>query len=90
MEELNVKSRLLTGYLEYLIRSHFSKDSGSDPYIDIFTPSDPSQRGCQLSLCFSINVSTIFSYLTKHGIVVSLFWQVNHRWTIDVNLVLIV
>lgn len=71
IEKLNVKSRLLTGYLEYLIRSHFSKESGNDPYIDIFTPTDPNQRGCQLSLCFSIDVSTIFSYIAKHGIVVS-------------------
>lgn len=73
LEDLRNKSVLLTGYLEWMVRKHFSK-SESDPdrpYIKIFTPTDPEQRGCQLSLNFSIHINTIFKKLTEQGVVVS-------------------
>ena len=41
---LRNKSRSLTGYLEQLI------DARLDDTLDILTPRDPAQRGCQLSL----------------------------------------
>ncbi len=44
MEQLRAKSRLLTGYLEYLLEQIDS------PQIRQITPKDPSQRGCQISL----------------------------------------
>lgn len=44
MEQLRAKSRLLTGYLEYLL------EQVNSPRILQITPKDPSQRGCQLSL----------------------------------------
>jgi len=44
MEPLREKSVRLTGYLEWLLR----RDLGQA--VDIFTPEDPGQRGCQLSL----------------------------------------
>ncbi len=44
IERLRAKSRLLTGYLEFLLA-----DIHSDKIRQI-TPKDPSQRGCQLSL----------------------------------------
>jgi kynureninase len=47
MDALRSKSLLLTGYLESLLRSELSND------VSIFTPADPQQRGCQLSLSFS-------------------------------------
>ena len=43
MEALREKSLRLTGYLEHLLASLRAP-------IDIITPDDPSQRGCQLSL----------------------------------------
>jgi kynureninase len=43
IEKLRAKSRLLTGYLEFLIAEIQSKQ------IQQLTPQDPSQRGCQLS-----------------------------------------
>jgi len=44
MEPLREKSVRLTGYLEWLLRQELA---GA---IEILTPADPRQRGCQLSL----------------------------------------
>lgn len=44
MRALREKSLRLTGYLEQLIRARL------DGTLDIVTPADPAQRGCQLSL----------------------------------------
>jgi kynureninase len=47
MDRLREKSVRLTGYLELLVRQQLSVLG-----VDIFTPTDPLQRGCQLSLSF--------------------------------------
>jgi len=44
MEPLREKSLRLTGYLEWLLRRELAEA------VEIFTPEDPEQRGCQLSL----------------------------------------
>ncbi|MGY1424865.1 kynureninase [Lysobacter sp. A289] len=44
MHALREKSRRLTGYLESLIQHHL------DGVLQILTPMDPAQRGCQLSI----------------------------------------
>ena len=44
MQQLREKSLRLTGYLEFLLKSELANE------IDIITPADPGQRGCQLSL----------------------------------------
>jgi len=82
METLRKKSLKLTGYLEMMIKEYFSKDVNDDskPFIDIFTPSDPEQRGCQLSLCFSIPIKEIYRQLTMRGIVVSGAFQHPLPW----------
>ena len=36
-----------------------------DPYVEIITPSDPEQRGCQLSLMFSVPIKKVFDELEK-------------------------
>lgn len=43
-EALRKKSQFMTGWLEQQIRHHLGE------VLDIITPSDPAQRGCQLSL----------------------------------------
>uniref|UniRef100_A0A8C2XN54 Kynureninase n=1 Tax=Cyclopterus lumpus TaxID=8103 RepID=A0A8C2XN54_CYCLU len=70
MQSLRSKSLLLTGYLEYLIQHHYTEDPDRPhrPHIRIITPSDPQQRGCQLSLCFSIPVAKIFQELERRGV----------------------
>ncbi|KAF3857278.1 hypothetical protein F7725_009137 [Dissostichus mawsoni] len=70
MQELRRKSLLLTGYLEFLILHYFREDA-SQPHkahVRIITPSDPQQRGCQLSLCFSVPIRTVFQEMEKRGV----------------------
>ncbi|XP_077862208.1 kynureninase-like [Saccoglossus kowalevskii] len=75
MSDLRAKSYLLTGYLELLIQTYYSKPSDpldnklDKPYVDIITPSDPKQRGCQLSLMFSVPILKVFEELEKRGVV---------------------
>ena len=58
IEPVRAKSLQLTGYFERLLHSsrHFSADAASTPSdrptFTILTPSDPAQRGAQLSLLF--------------------------------------
>lgn len=44
MSALRARSERLTGYLEALVRDHL------DDALEILTPADPAERGCQLSL----------------------------------------
>ncbi|XP_047433128.1 kynureninase [Mugil cephalus] len=70
MQELRRKSLLLTGYLEYLIQQHYTQDPARPhkPHVRIITPSDPQQRGCQLSLSFSVPIKRVFQELEKRGV----------------------
>lgn len=71
MAALRRKSRLLTGYLEHLVQHHYGEDAGRPghrPTVHIITPSDPEQRGCQLSLSFSIHIKRVFEELEKRGV----------------------
>lgn len=63
---------LLTGYLEYLIQHYYSQDPARPhkPHVRIITPSDPEQRGCQLSLSFSTHIRKAFQELMRRGVVV--------------------
>ncbi|XP_029942144.1 kynureninase [Salarias fasciatus] len=80
MQALRSKSVLLTGYLEYLIQHYYSPDRDQDqdqdpdpdrpprPHVRILTPRDPKQRGCQLSLCFSVPIKRVFQELERRGV----------------------
>lgn len=48
-----------------------NENSGKHVYVEIITPSDLDQRGAQLSLSFSINITQVFNELMKRGVVVS-------------------
>lgn len=74
--ELRQKSKLLTAYLEYLLLQNYaeSEEAGSSrsrtqPSVRIITPTDPDERGCQLSVRFSLPIAQVFSELTKSGVV---------------------
>jgi kynureninase len=64
MSALRNKSILLTGFLEFLLKE-------IDPlqnYFAIITPSNPQERGCQLSLFTKRNGKKIFNAITRSGI----------------------
>lgn len=63
MEALTQKSRLLTGYLEFLLLNGKRKD------FRIITPADPAQRGCQLSIVMEKEGKQVFDKLTQNGII---------------------
>lgn len=71
MKCLRRKSILLTGYLEYLIRHYYSEDRDEKPFVKIITPSQIEERGCQLTLAFSVPVKSVFEELEKRGVAVS-------------------
>ncbi|MFN0157481.1 MAG: kynureninase [Bacteroidota bacterium] len=61
MTMLRAKSEKLTGYLEFLLRAL--------PGVSILTPSDQSQRGCQLSLQIGQKGRVVFESLTRQGVI---------------------
>jgi kynureninase len=66
MPALRAKSEQLTGYLELLIRTQL------DGVLQIVTPSDPAQRGCQLSLRVAGGRErgrALFEHLATKGII---------------------
>jgi kynureninase len=65
IKNLRKKSELLTGYLEFLLNA-------IDPdkkYFQFITPSNPKERGCQLSLLMKQNGKKIFQKLSKLGVI---------------------
>ena len=80
MERILEKQFLLTGYLEYLLLKNFAPSVQSNGVtngscrttVKIITPSDPRERGSQLSLVFSNNVVEAYKELERNGIVVRL------------------
>jgi kynureninase len=64
MANLRRKSELLTGYLEFLIRQIIH-----DYPIEIITPQNPEERGCQLSILFQKGGKEIFDGLYDHGVI---------------------
>jgi kynureninase len=62
---LRAKSEKLTGYLESLI------DAGLRDVLQVVTPRDPAQRGCQLSIRVvggRERGRALFDYLGSHGV----------------------
>jgi kynureninase len=63
MDNLRQKSVQLTGYLEWLLQQAAIYD------IEIITPADSKQRGCQLSLRVKTNGKALHQRLTRAGVV---------------------
>lgn len=64
MENLRAKSLKLTAFLEGVLKS---VNKGKELF-RIITPSDPAQRGCQLSLLTDERGKALFDYLSENGI----------------------
>lgn len=63
MDRLRKKAISLTGYLEYLVKSI------GDDVIHIVTPSDPNQRGSQLSIQVKNADKKLFEIITAKGVI---------------------
>jgi len=64
MEKLRAKSEKLTGFLEYLL----SQLPDSLP-VELITPANPAERGCQLSLRTFAEGKKIFQRLSDNGVI---------------------
>ena len=62
---LRKKSVLLTGYLEFLL----NQITNLRESFSVITPTDPMQRGCQLSILMHQNGKSVFQKLTRAGII---------------------
>jgi kynureninase len=69
IDRLRQKSLLLTGYLQQLLETELAQYFDKD-MIRILTPSDPTQRGCQLSLEFPEKMMQVFDALHRRGVIV--------------------
>jgi len=67
MPALREKSKRLTGFLEYVLHDIFPE--GSKIRLQIITPTDPNQRGCQLSLKLAGIGKPFFEAMMAAGIV---------------------
>jgi kynureninase len=63
MKNLRAKGDLLTGYLEFLLKQ-MPKEQ-----LTIITPSDPAQRGSQLSIRFSANPKAMLNAFKEEGVI---------------------
>ncbi len=65
MEAITRKSQKLTGYLEYLLKTN----PVAEENIQIITPSNPLERGSQLSLLVKRGGKKLFEQLSEAGVV---------------------
>ena len=65
MDALREKSLKLTGYMEFLLRKMNEKEQR----FRILTPTDPAQRGCQLSIAAGEDGKRLFEHLTANGVI---------------------
>lgn len=63
MKALREKSVKLTNYLEFLLSEI------KDERISVITPSNPNERGCQLSIRVKNADKTLFKAITKRGVI---------------------
>jgi kynureninase len=67
MERLHEKRKLLAGYLHFVLNEINSRQKGK--VLEIITPVNESERGCQVSMLMLENGKAIFNELTKQGVI---------------------
>lgn len=67
MDRLRAKSIQLTAYLEFVITS--VSESSSNASFEIITPSEPEERGAQLSILVHGSGKELFDFLTNEGVI---------------------
>ena len=66
MERLHAKRKLLAGYLHFILQD--INDRQNEKALEIITPSDETERGCQVSMLMLKRGKEIFNELTKKGV----------------------
>ena len=66
MQKIIQKRNLITAYLEFILHE-IDKDVNGN--FEIITPTNPADRGCQLSVFFHGEGRNLFDYLMKNGVV---------------------
>ncbi|MEP6616863.1 MAG: kynureninase [Ginsengibacter sp.] len=66
MDRLIMKSKELTGYLISILES--VNDASGKKILEILTPANAGERGCQVSILMLKNGKLVFDALKKHGV----------------------
>lgn len=67
MENLFAKAKLLSAYLHYILDD--INQSSSEKVIDVITPANEAEHGCQVSMLMLRNGKQIFEALNKAGVI---------------------
>lgn len=67
MDKLHVKRKLLSNYLYFILNEINQKQKKK--VIDIITPANEKERGCQVSMLLLKNGKEVFNELTKQGVI---------------------
>jgi kynureninase len=67
MEKLHTKRKQLAAYLHYILADINSRQS--EKVIEVITPGNEEERGCQVSMLMLKNGKPIFDELTKQGVI---------------------
>lgn len=67
IDQLHTKRKLLSGYLHYVLNDINSRQT--EKVIEIITPANENERGCQVSMLMLRKGSKIFDELTKQGVI---------------------
>ncbi len=65
MERITEKSKKLTGFLEFLLQD----EPLLQDHIQIITPANPAERGCQLSLLVKSQGKNLFEKISRAGVI---------------------
>jgi kynureninase len=67
MDKLIAKRNKITSYLEFVLHEIDKEVDGTE--FEIITPSNPEERGCQLSVFLHGQGKDLFNYLMKNGVI---------------------
>jgi len=67
IDQLHKKRKLLSGYLHYVLNDINSRQT--EKLVEIITPANEEERGCQVSMLMLKDGKKIFDELTKQGVI---------------------
>lgn len=67
MENIRVKSKMLTAYLQETLKYVQNNNPALD--FNVITPENPEHRGAQLSILVKKNGKALFDYITENGVI---------------------